>query len=78
VSEILTTPDEDRRSPLVLQIVLITCFALLVVASVFTVLIPELSDAGDEQRGAQNAEDEQEASPEEDDDGAAESDPDEP
>jgi hypothetical protein len=40
--------DEPRRSPLLAQIILIVLFALLVVASVFTVIVPELLDDSNE------------------------------
>lgn len=39
---------EERRSPLVAQVVLLVAFLALAVAGVFTVLVPELSDASDE------------------------------
>ena len=41
---------EDRRSPLTSQLVLLLGFALVLVASVFTVLLPELrSDEGEDE-----------------------------
>lgn len=42
---------EQRTSPLRSQLVLWIGFALIAVASVFTVLVPELSDAGDAEDG---------------------------
>ncbi|HJL20428.1 MAG TPA: hypothetical protein RMH99_32475 [Sandaracinaceae bacterium LLY-WYZ-13_1] len=44
----MTTPPEEpaevRRSPLVGQVALLVGFVLIVVAAVFTVVVPELSD----------------------------------
>jgi hypothetical protein len=43
------TDVEPRTSPLFSQLVLWVGFGLLVVASIFTVLVPALSEGGDEQ-----------------------------
>lgn len=49
---------EPRTSPLVSQIVLWIAFALIVVASIFTVVLPELTDeAGEDDGSAENASD---------------------
>lgn len=48
----MSEPAEDRRSPLVAQLILVALFGLLVAAGVLTVLIPELSDAGETEDGA--------------------------
>ena len=40
--------EEPRRSPLVVSLVLWTAFALLVVAGVFSVLVPEILDDSNE------------------------------
>lgn len=52
----MTEPD-DRRSPLVAQLILVALFGLLIVAGVFTVLIPELSDAAESEDGASSSPD---------------------
>jgi len=41
-------PVEERTSPLFGQVALLVAFAAIVLASVFTVLVPELRDEGDE------------------------------
>jgi hypothetical protein len=48
--------DEPRSSPLVSQIALWIVFAAIAVASVFTVLIPELRDDAGEEAAAGEAE----------------------
>jgi hypothetical protein len=40
-------PQSDRTSPLAVQIVLLIAFLLVVVAGVFTVLVPDLTDEPD-------------------------------
>ncbi len=45
------TPDEGRQGPLVRSIVLLVGFVLIVVAAVFTVLIPALEDDPADQTG---------------------------
>jgi hypothetical protein len=52
----MTDPADDRRSPLVAQLILVALFGLFVAVGVFTVLIPELSDAGETEDGAAGAE----------------------
>ena len=55
---------EERRSPLVAQVVLLVCFLALLGVGIFTVIIPELSsdpDASDETaQGSETADDEEE------------------
>lgn len=48
---------EPRTSPLFSQIVLWIAFALVVVASIFTVVVPELTDESEDEGSAQNASD---------------------
>lgn len=43
---------EPRTSPLFSQITLWVVFALIVVASIFTVVVPELSDQSDDEESA--------------------------
>ena len=43
---------EARRSPLIANVALLVAFVAIAVASVFTVLIPALSDAGEDQETA--------------------------
>jgi hypothetical protein len=47
--------DEPRTSPLLSQVLLWVAFAMLVVASVLTVLVPELVDDTDEDEAASPA-----------------------
>ncbi len=47
--------DEPRNSPLLSQIVLWVLFAVLTVTSIFTVLIPELSDQSDDEEESSEA-----------------------
>lgn len=44
--------ESDRRSPWVAQLVLLVGFLLITVASVFTVLVPALTDDGEEETDA--------------------------
>lgn len=43
---------EERRSPWIAQVVLLVVFLAIGAIGVFTVLIPELSDAGEEAEAA--------------------------
>lgn len=40
--------EPERRSPMTATVVLLVGFLLLAIAGVFTVVVPEISDAGDE------------------------------
>ncbi len=51
----MTDEAEPRVSPLLSQIILWVCFALIVVASVFTVVVPELTDQSDEDESGESA-----------------------
>ena len=43
----MAAPTDDRKSPLVVQIILLVAFLLVVVVAIFTVVIPDVTDEPD-------------------------------